>query len=81
MDKYTQKLIEEGFISLLLAWLSYLFFYQNLLLYKWQKGLPLPSKTPFVIAGILIGAGYFLYKWSRLKEKFKENKSFRFLAR
>ncbi|AIF70042.1 hypothetical protein PAP_08270 [Palaeococcus pacificus DY20341] len=66
------KLIEEIIISLLLVWLGYLFFYQNYLLYKWHRGLPLPSKAPFLMLGILLGGAYFVYEWHKLGKTAKK---------
>ncbi len=65
MDERDRKIIEHAIWALLLAWFSYMFFYQNLLLYRWHRGLPLPSKWPFITAGIFVGLAYFLYKWEK----------------
>ncbi len=62
-------LIEYGVEALLLGAFTYLFAYQNYLLYRWHRGLPLPSKLPFLLIGVVVGLGFFLYKsWKILKE-------------
>ncbi|KUK16676.1 MAG: Uncharacterized protein XD54_2033 [Thermococcus sibiricus] len=65
MKKYQKKLIEAGIEGAIITVLAYLFYYQNYLLHKWYRGLPLPSKIPFMVAGILTGAAYFIYKLYR----------------
>ncbi|NJE08015.1 hypothetical protein E3E31_05675 [Thermococcus sp. M39] len=73
MEEKDKKLIESGIEALILGWLAYLFFYQNFLLYKWHRGLSLPPKLPFMVAGILAGLAYFLYRWEKIeKETLKE---------
>ena len=69
MEEKDKKLIESGIEALILGWLAYLFFYQNFLLYKWHRGLSLPSKLPFIVAGILVGLAYFLYRWERIEKE------------
>ncbi|WP_297464654.1 hypothetical protein [Thermococcus sp.] len=66
MDRKTGKLIEITVEGLLIAWLSYLFLYQNYLLYRWHRGLPLPSRIPFLLLGVLAGGIFFWYEWSKL---------------
>nr|WP_052696170.1 hypothetical protein [Palaeococcus ferrophilus] len=75
MGERDLRLIEEGIITLLITWLSYLFFYQNYLLYKWHRGLPLPSKTPFLLAGLAVGLIYALYASRKLEKEFKEGEA------
>ncbi|WP_010884792.1 hypothetical protein [Pyrococcus horikoshii] len=61
MSKVSDAIIlalEVVFIS----WFTYAFLYQNYLLYRWHRGLPLPSKTPFVLAGIFTGGVFLLWK-------------------
>ncbi|ASJ07486.1 hypothetical protein [Thermococcus pacificus] len=72
MDERTSRLIEYTAEALLVSWLSYLFFYQNYLLYRWHRGLPLPSKTPFIIAGIIVGALLFLYEWFKFERELEK---------
>ncbi|AFL95847.1 hypothetical protein CL1_1650 [Thermococcus cleftensis] len=67
MEERTRRLIEYTVEALLVAWLSYLFFYQNYLLYRWHRGLPLPSKWPFFLAGVLVGALLFWYEWNKFQ--------------
>lgn len=74
MEEREQRLIEYTVESILIAWLSYLFFYQNYLLYNWHRGLPLPSRLPFVFIGLLIGTLFFWYEWRKF-EKELERKS------
>ncbi|ADT84113.1 hypothetical protein [Thermococcus barophilus] len=69
MEEKDKKLIESGIEALILGWLAYLFFYQNFLLYKWHRGLLLPSKIPFLVAGILVGLAYFLYRWEKIEKE------------
>ena len=74
MDERTSRLIEYTVEALLVAWLGYLFFYQNYLLYRWHRGLPLPSKTPFLIAGIFAGALLFWYEWSKFERDLEKRR-------
>ncbi len=69
MEEKDKKLIESGIEALILGWLAYLFFYQNFLLYKWHRGLSLPSKLPFMVAGVLVGLAYFLYRWEKIERE------------
>ncbi len=69
MEEKDKKLIESGIEALILGWLAYLFFYQNFLLYKWHRGLSLPSKLPFIVAGIFVGLAYFLYRWEKIEKE------------
>ncbi len=62
MEEKDKKIIEHAFWALLLAWFSYMFLYQNYLLHNWHRGLPLPSKWPFVFLGVGIGTLFFMYK-------------------
>ncbi|USS40333.1 hypothetical protein NF865_08405 [Thermococcus aggregans] len=66
MKEYQKKLVEAGVEGVIIMVFSYLFYYQNYLLYKWHRGLSLPSKIPFAIAGILTGAAYLMYKLYRI---------------
>jgi H+/Cl- antiporter ClcA len=76
MDEKTSRLIEYTIEGFLVAWLGYLFLYQNYLLYHWHRGLPLPSRFPFVVAGIILGALFFWYEWSKFgRELEKRNHS------
>lgn len=72
MEERDLRLIEEGIITLLITWLSYLFFYQNYLLYRWHRGLPLPSKWPFLLGGLAVGLSYALYASRKLEKEFGE---------
>jgi len=54
------KLLEYGVEAVVVSWLGYLFLYQNYLLYNWHRGLPLPSRWPFLIGGVVMGALFFL---------------------
>ncbi|NJE05431.1 hypothetical protein E3E36_04595 [Thermococcus sp. M36] len=72
MEKRDQRLIEYIAEAVLVGWLGYLFLYQNYLLYTWHRGLPLPSKSPFIVAGIVLGALFFWYEWSRLEKEFEK---------
>jgi H+/Cl- antiporter ClcA len=73
MDEKTSRLIEYVAEAVLVAWLSYLFFYQNYLLYHWHRGLPLPSKVPSVVAGIAAGVLLFLYEWFKFQKELEKN--------
>lgn len=75
MEERDLRLIEEGIITILITWLSYLFFYQNYLLYRWHRGLPLPSKTPFLLAGLGAGLLYALHASRKLEKEFKEKEA------
>ena len=72
MDEREQRLVEYSIEALLVAWLSYLFFYQNYLLHNWHRGLPLPSKVPFLILGVIVGGLFFWYEWSRFEKEFQK---------
>ncbi|WP_237698680.1 chloride channel protein [Pyrococcus yayanosii] len=52
--------------AILIAWLGYLFLYQNYLLYRWHRNLPLPSRVPFLLAGIVMG---LIFLWWQLRKK------------
>jgi len=74
-EERTLELIEYGVEALLLGAFTYLFAYQNYLLYRWHRGLPLPGKLPFVIVGIVVGSAFFLYKsWRMLEGKRPDEK-------
>ena len=66
MEERKWKIIEYTVEALLIGWLGYLFLYQNYLLYRWHRGLPLPSKWPFVVAGVLMGLAFFIYEMWKL---------------
>lgn len=70
MDEKEQRLVEYSIEAVVIAWLSYLFLYQNYLLHNWHRGLPLPSKWPFILTGIGIGALFFWYEWRKLEKEF-----------
>lgn len=74
MEEYQRKLLEAGIEGGILMILAYLFYYQNYLLYTWYRGLPLPSRIPFIIAGILTGAAYLLYKLYRIYPEIQKHK-------
>ncbi|AAL81056.1 hypothetical protein PFDSM3638_04670 [Pyrococcus furiosus DSM 3638] len=61
--------LETAFIS----WFTYAFLYQNYLLYKWHRGSPLPSKIPFVLAGIFVGLAFLAWKGRNLLKPLREN--------
>ena len=68
MDQRTGKLAELTVEALLIAWLGYLTIYQNYLLHNWHRGLPLPSRVPFVVLGLAMGLAFFWYEWSRFEK-------------
>ncbi|WP_240910575.1 hypothetical protein [Thermococcus sp. GR6] len=72
MEEKDKRLIEYTVEALIVAWLSYLFFYQNYLLYNWHRGLPLPSKWPFLLVGIGIGALFFWNEWRKFEKELSE---------
>ncbi|ANF21881.1 hypothetical protein [Thermococcus piezophilus] len=72
MEDKDKRLIEYTIEAMLMAWLGYLFFYQNYLLYTWHRGLPLPSKWPFVLLGIGLGALFFWYELRELERELLE---------
>ncbi len=69
MDEKDQRLIEYSVEAVIIAWLAYLFFYQNFLLHTWHRGLPLPPKWPFAVFGIIVGALFFWYEWKRFEKE------------
>ena len=70
MDERWKKLTEYTIEALLIAWLGYLFLYQNYLLYHWHRGLPLPSKTPYEILGVLMGATFLAFEVWKNRDTF-----------
>ncbi|MCD6558906.1 hypothetical protein DRN43_02180 [Thermococci archaeon] len=72
MDDRTLRTIEESIITLLIAWLSYLFIYQNYLLYRWHRGLPLPSRIPALLGGVAFGALYAMYAARKFERELEE---------
>ncbi|ASJ09581.1 hypothetical protein A3L11_10205 [Thermococcus siculi] len=72
MEERDSRLIEYTIEALLVAWLGYLFLYQNYLLYHWHRGLPLPSRFPFVVAGIILGILFFWYEWSKFEKELEK---------
>ncbi|MFA4647411.1 hypothetical protein P8X24_09215 [Pyrococcus kukulkanii] len=58
--------------SLILMWFVYAFLYQNYLLYKWHRGLPLPSKMPFVLVGVASGLTFFIFEIDKLIKSSQE---------
>ena len=73
MGDREKKLIEYGIEALIIAWLGYLFLYQNYLLHKWHRGLPLPSRVPFVLGGVAMGLAFFIYEAWKLEKKVSKN--------
>ncbi|WP_198361954.1 hypothetical protein [Thermococcus gorgonarius] len=60
------KVVEYSVEAILIGWFTYLFAYQNYLLYRWHRGLELPSKLPFIFMGILAGLLFFVYEINQL---------------
>ncbi|CUX77469.1 hypothetical protein CHITON_0690 [Thermococcus chitonophagus] len=58
--------------SLILMWFIYAFLYQNYLLYKWHRGLPLPSKLPFILVGVASGLAFFFFEIDKLIKSSQE---------
>jgi len=75
VDEKEQRLIEYSIEAVVIAWLAYLFFYQNYLLHSWHRGLPLPSKLPFLVAGIVVAALFFWYEWTRFERELEGRKT------
>ncbi|WP_232473313.1 hypothetical protein [Thermococcus thioreducens] len=69
VDEKDQRLIEYSVEAVIIAWLVYLFLYQNFLLHTWHRGLPLPPKLPFAVFGIIAGALFFWYEWRRFEKE------------
>ncbi|MFA4640154.1 hypothetical protein [Pyrococcus kukulkanii] len=59
--------------SLILMWFTYAFLYQNYLLYRWHRGLPLPSKAPFILVGVASGLVFFVFKIDKLIKSSQED--------
>ena len=70
MEERWKKLMEYLIEAGILAWLGYLFLYQNYLLHNWHRGLPLPSREPYRVLGILLGMAYLLIAVWRNRETF-----------
>ncbi|WP_297477277.1 hypothetical protein [Thermococcus sp.] len=68
MDPKIGKLAELTVEAFLIAWLGYLTIYQNYLLYRWHRGLPLPSRVPFVVLGLAMGLAFFWYEWDKFEK-------------
>ncbi|QDA32492.1 hypothetical protein FH039_09410 [Thermococcus indicus] len=69
MDEKTGRFIEYAVEALVVTWLGYLFLYQNYLLYRWHRGLPLPSRFPFILLGVILGILFFWYEWNRFEKE------------
>ncbi|WP_206204508.1 hypothetical protein [Thermococcus sp. 21S7] len=69
VNERERRLVEYSIEAVIIAWLAYLFFYQNYLLHGWHRGLPLPSKLPFMVAGIVVAALFFWYEWKRFERE------------
>ncbi|KUH33192.1 hypothetical protein APY94_06665 [Thermococcus celericrescens] len=69
MDEKTSRLIEYTVEALVVTWLGYLFLYQNYLLYRWHRGLPLPSRSPFILIGVILGILFFWYEWNKFEKE------------
>lgn len=69
------KVIEYSLEALLLGWFTYLFAYQNYLLYKWHRGMTLPSKTPALVLGVMVGGAFLAYElWKMLNAEIQGQK-------
>ncbi|AEC52264.1 hypothetical protein PNA2_1349 [Pyrococcus sp. NA2] len=62
MKKLAEIAINIG-ESIVLGWFVYALSYQNYLLYKWHRGIPLPSKLPFVALGIVSALIFLTWKY------------------
>jgi len=69
VEEREQRLIEYSVEAVIVGWLAYLFFYQNFLLYNWHRGLPLPSKWPSAVLGVVSGVLFFWYEWMKFEGK------------
>ncbi|ASI98737.1 hypothetical protein A3L02_03740 [Thermococcus celer Vu 13 = JCM 8558] len=69
MEERDKRLIEYSVEAVIMAWLAYLFFYQNFLLYRWHRGLPLPSRWPFALLGIVTGGMFLWYELVKLERE------------
>lgn len=69
MKERDWRIIEYTVEAILIGWLGYLFLYQNYLLYEWHRGLPLPTKWPFLLCGLAMGIIFLVYElWKLGKE-------------
>ncbi|WP_297501364.1 hypothetical protein [Thermococcus sp.] len=68
MKEKDWKVIEYVIEALLIWWLGYLFLYQNYLLHRWHRGLPLPAKWPFVLGGLAMASVFLAYEFWRLEK-------------
>ena len=69
MGEKEWKIIEYVIEALLIWWLGYLFLYQNYLLHRWHRGLPLPSRWPFVVGGLAMALAFLAYEFWKLEKK------------
>ncbi len=69
MEEREKKLVEYGIEAVIIAWLGYLCLYQNYLLHKWYRGLPLPEKWPFALGGIAMGLAFLVYELWKLEKR------------
>ncbi|MBP1910852.1 hypothetical protein [Thermococcus stetteri] len=72
MEERWEKIAEYIVEAALIAWLGYLFLYQNYLLYHWHRGLPLPSRTPYAILGLIMGGAFLALELWRNRTLFLE---------
>ncbi|WP_367883366.1 hypothetical protein [Thermococcus peptonophilus] len=68
MKERWEKIAEYIVEAVLIAWLGYLFLYQNYLLHNWHRGLPLPSKTPYIILGVIMGITFLAFELWRNRD-------------
>ena len=69
MEERDWRIVEYVVEALLILWLGYLFLYQNYLLYNWHRGLPLPSKWPFIAIALGIALLFLAYEIGKLEKK------------
>jgi len=72
MEDKDWKLVEYTVEAFLIFWLGYMFLYQNYLLHTWHRGLPLPSKWPFMLISFGMAALFLWYEWSKLEAAIEE---------
>ena len=69
MEEKEWRIVEYVVEALLILWLGYTFLYQNYLLYNWHRGLPLPSKWPFIMIALGIALLFLAYEIGKLEKK------------
>ncbi len=69
MEESEKRLVEYIVEAVIIAWLGYLFLYQNYLLYRWHRGLPLPDRWPFLMVSFGVALLFLAYEVGKLERE------------